>query len=287
MKIENIDFKRRKYGRELLVDCSLFSFANIHLQKNLFQLNFYGIYIITQGNGTTRLNDTQLNFKERDLLFFQPGQVRQWLNVSKNFKGYFLVFENEFIETFFQDSLFLYKFYFFHNNAFSQLFTCSIDFHDSIIGYCKLINTELNMLAMDSHHLLRSVLYTVLILINREIISNQNLKLNDAKDNIALKFTQLVDERIREFNKLESYADLLGISRSHLNNISRNSLGVPASQIIKERLLTEIKSELLYTNNSIKAICYSLNFSDISNFIRFFKTRTGHTPSKFRHMNTI
>ena len=38
-------------------------------------------------------------------IFLRANQVREWLSVSPDFSGYLLIFENEFIETFFKDAL--------------------------------------------------------------------------------------------------------------------------------------------------------------------------------------
>jgi len=125
------------------------------LQKTPFTVDFYGICIVTDGMGSILIDNCTIAFRKGSLLFFQPNQVRQWQSVSSDFDGYFLVFENEFIETFFQDSLFIYRFQFFHNATTSYTLECEQDFLSSLIDFCKTINTELNNLQKDSHHFLR------------------------------------------------------------------------------------------------------------------------------------
>lgn len=91
-----------------------------------------------------------------------------------------------------------------------------------------------------------------------------------------------MEVKIRNYQRVEDYADFLKINRAHLNNISKKAFGLPVSVMIKERLSTEIKRELLFTNKSIREICFEMNFSDIPNFIRFFKTHTGINPGEYR-----
>ncbi|MBN1184963.1 MAG: helix-turn-helix domain-containing protein [Bacteroidales bacterium] len=282
MEIEKLNFAKKKYGKELLIDCSLFSKRKVILRKNPFILDFYGIYIITNGEGSILLDNGIIPFNKGSLLFFQPNQVRQWQNVSSNFDGYFLVFEKEFIETFFQDNFFIYRFQFFHNNNNSYALECKQDFLTSLIDTCKLINTELGNLQEDSHHFLRSILYNILIQINRKFIEQYGLSDNLFQNNLGLQFKQLLEAKIRNYQRVEDYADFLRISRAHLNNISKKTFGLNISVLIKEKLLTEIKRELLFTNKSIKEISFEMNFSDISNFIRFFKKYTGIKPNEYR-----
>jgi AraC family transcriptional regulator, transcriptional activator of pobA len=282
LEIEKLKFVKRKYGRELLVDCSLFSKRKVILRKNPFILDFYGIYIITKGNGETLLDNSIIPFSKGFLLFFQPNQVRQWQNVSSDFDGYFLVFEKEFIETFFRDNFFIYRFQFFHNNNRAYCLKCKQDFLSSLINSCKLINTELDNLQEDSHHFLRSILYNILIQINRKFIEQYGLSTNLFQNNLGIQFKELLETSIRNYQRVEEYARFLKVSRTHLNNVSKKTFGSPVSVIIKERLLTEIKRDLLFTNKSIKEISLEMNFSDISNFIRFFKKHARINPNEYR-----
>ena len=264
------------------MDCSLYSKSKDSFQKDPFIVDFYGICIVINGKGSISLDKNIIPFSKGSLIFFQPNQVRQWHNLSENFSGYFLVFENEFIETFFQDSFFIYRFQFFHNAAVSCTLECKNNFLSFLIDLCKTVNNELAKLQEDSHHLLRSILYNILIRINREYIKQYGLPTILFQNNIGLQLKKMLEVKIRKYQRVEDYADFLKISRAHLNKISKKVFGLSISVIIKERLLTEIKREILFTNKSIKEISYELNFSDISNFIRFFKKYTGIKPGEYR-----
>jgi AraC family transcriptional regulator, transcriptional activator of pobA len=282
LEIEKRHFIKRKYGKELLIDCSLYSKSNGTLPEYPYIVDFYGIFIITNGEGSILLDNNIIPFSKGSVLFFQPNHVRQWQNVSSDFDGYFLIFENEFIETFFQDSFFIYRFQFFHNTTISYKLECKQDFLSSLIDFCKTINHELANLQEDSHHFLRSILYNILIQINRKYIEQYGLSVNLFQNNIGLQLKKLLEVKIRNYQRVEDYADFLKISRAHLNNISKKAFGLPVSIIIKERLLTEIKRELLFTNKSIKEISFEMNFSDVSNLIRFFKKHTGINPNEYK-----
>lgn len=280
MKIEKRFFIKRKYGKELLIDCSLYS--KEPLPEYPFVTDFYGIIIVTDGSGTILIDNNNIHFRKGSLLFLQPNQVKQWQKVSSDFDGYFLVFVKEFIETFFQDNLFIYRFQFFNNTGKSYRLECKQDFLSTLVDLCKTINVELANLHEDSHHFLRSILYNILIRINRKYIERYGLSDNLFQNNTGLQLKKLLDIKIRDYQRVEDYAELLQISRAHLNNISKKTFGLPVSVIIKERLLTEIKRELLFTNKSVKEICFEMNFSDVSNFIRFFKKHTGSNPNGYR-----
>jgi AraC family transcriptional activator of pobA len=52
--------------------------------------------------------------------------------------------------------------------------------------------------------------------------------------------------------------------------------------LIRQRVLTEAKRQLVFTNQPIHEIAYDLAFSDPSHFTRFFRKQTGTTPQAFR-----
>ncbi len=267
------------------MDCSLFSEQNFTLRSNPFILDFYGIYIITKGSGNILWEKELIEFQQDNLLFFQPGQVRKWENTSADFDGYFLVFEKAFIETFFQDIYFIHRFHFFNPNRAGYL-KSNTNFFNQLLDLCEKINNELQNLKDDSHHLLRSLLYLILIEINREYCAHYNLPLGLFKDNTSLMFLELINKYINKYHKVDDYCKLLNISRSHLNTIVKNTTAQTASEYIKERLVTEIKQKLLYSEKSIKQICFDMNFKEISNFNRFFKNATGVSPGLYRSNNS-
>ena len=58
--------------------------------------------------------------------------------------------------------------------------------------------------------------------------------------------------------------------------------GVSATYLLKQRLLAEIKNELLFTSKSISEIAYAFSFPESSHLMRFFKQQTGKTCRKFQ-----
>lgn len=57
--------------------------------------------------------------------------------------------------------------------------------------------------------------------------------------------------------------------------------GLSSVHLLKQRLLQEVKSELLFSGLSVKEIAYRLHFSEPNHLMRFFKQMTGQTISEF------
>ena len=96
------------------------------------------------------------------------------------------------------------------------------------------------------------------------------------------KFIQLVNNYYIEKRTVEEYAELLNVTPNHLSQCVKSATDKNALAFINERLLTESKSLIRFTDFDIAEISYQLNFSDPANFGKFFKKNTGITPLEYR-----
>lgn len=107
----------------------------------------------------------------------------------------------------------------------------------------------------------------------------------DHRDNslaFVHRLQQLIDSRFRDGAGVQDYADLLGVTPTHLSRLCRETIGRPASALIHERRLLEARRLLVYTTMSVSQIAYELGFQDPAYFSKFFARKMGCTPSGFR-----
>jgi len=91
------------------------------------------------------------------------------------------------------------------------------------------------------------------------------------------------DESLTEgLGQAKDYADKLAMTVDRLNDHVRRATGVTAGHLIRQRVLTEAKRQLVFTNQPIHEIAYDLTFADPSHFTRFFRKQTGTAPQAFR-----
>ncbi len=103
--------------------------------------------------------------------------------------------------------------------------------------------------------------------------------------NFHQKFIQLVNNFYIEKRTIEDYAVLLNVTPNHLSQSVKAATNKNALSYINERLLSEAKFLIQFTNFDIAEIAYELNFSDPANFGKFFKKHTGESPLKFRKLS--
>ena len=96
------------------------------------------------------------------------------------------------------------------------------------------------------------------------------------------RFRALVEARFAEHLAVGIYAAALGVTESRLDRAVRAVTGRSAFEVIQERLLLEARRKLVYIAAPVSKLAYELGFEDPAYFWRFFRRRTGMTPSEFR-----
>ncbi|HEX2654640.1 MAG TPA: helix-turn-helix domain-containing protein [Xanthobacteraceae bacterium] len=103
-----------------------------------------------------------------------------------------------------------------------------------------------------------------------------------AADATVEALRRLVEDQFRRERQIKFYADLLAMTPDRLNDHVKRATGVTAGHLIRQRVLTEAKRQLVFTTVPVNEIAYDLAFSDPSHFTRFFRKHTGVTPQAFR-----
>jgi len=93
---------------------------------------------------------------------------------------------------------------------------------------------------------------------------------------------RLLEEHFSSERRLRFYADALSMTPDRLNDHVKRASGVTAGHLIRQRVLTEAKRQLVFTGQAVHEIAYDLAFADPSHFTRFFRRQTGMTPQQFR-----
>lgn len=97
------------------------------------------------------------------------------------------------------------------------------------------------------------------------------------------KFIRLVSEHYHEERNVGFYADKLCLTPKYLSKLIKIATGRSAPEWIDSYVILEAKNLLKYSNVAIKEVVFRLNFPNQSVFYKFFKSRTGMTPTEYRN----
>jgi AraC family transcriptional activator of pobA len=153
-----------------------------------------------------------------------------------------------------------------------------------VSSLCNDLHQE-SFLARDGYRLaMRALLALIAIEVGRQSASRArsgSVTLAPADGTVeALK--RMVEENFRKERQIGFYAGRLAMTSDRLNDHVKRATGVTAGHLIRQRVLTEAKRELVFSGRVIHEIAYELGFADPSHFARFFRKQTGMTPQDFR-----
>ncbi|MEM6264154.1 MAG: helix-turn-helix domain-containing protein [Bacteroidota bacterium] len=97
-----------------------------------------------------------------------------------------------------------------------------------------------------------------------------------------LRFNRLIEDYYRESRSANFFAEKMGITYKHLNEICQKCTSLPAKRYIDEWVVLEAKRMLVSTSLSIKEIAYELGFDEPTNFQKYLKRHLTCTAREFR-----
>ena len=127
---------------------------------------------------------------------------------------------------------------------------------------------------------LKRVTESLNTLLDFNLCSSKGMDMQDLM--LAFQFNGLVHLYYKTHHRMQFYAEKLITPPKYLSE-KFHALGLISPHgLIKKRILTEVKRQLLYTDKAIKIICFDIGFNDPAYFTRFFRKNTGMSPVGFR-----
>lgn len=281
--MKTFPFQRNKHGVELLMDLITSKKApKYHFASTIHEADHFEIAFFQKAKGYVLLDEKRIELSDHTVLFISPFQKRKWFVKKKHISCSFLIFHQDFLNHFFEDKLFTYRLQYFFNRTASTSLQLEAEASTKYFDILHDIGSELKSYQSDSSVLIKAQLHYLLLKLNRAYSVEHKLS-NDTQGNVyAYKFKLLLEASIRVKHLVDEYAEMLDVSRITLNKVVKEQFGITASEMIRERLLLEVKDELRHTPQTVSQVARSLNFSEPNHMMRFFKNYSGHTPTEFR-----
>lgn len=249
--------------------------------------DFYKISLII-GTGKLFYANQVVEIDRNALVFFNKNVPYSWQSLSAEQDGYFCLFTDEFLGKITRSK---------------QNVDCPIIRPDTIPVY--FINEEQqkylhNIFTLMKKELESGYLHKYDLIRNLvNIISHEAMKMQpsysfESNLNGAARISNLFKELLeRQFpidspeHKLQlktpkDFASQLGIHVNHLNRALKEATGKTTTEHILERILSQAKLMLRFSNWSVSEIAYCLGFEYSAYFNNTFKKQLGVTPKYYR-----
>jgi len=253
-----------------------------YLQSEPNRIAFYAIALCNGGLYRTDINLRKYSITAGSLMILKPYQTVNMLEI-RDYTGMLLIFNKDF---------------FLRSDADLRLLESLFFFKEETLPVVSLAETDARIL-MDEFIMLRHKAARKEHPYRSEIV--RNLVVNflyeiDAfyrnryqvsvplsyKEELIVRFQELLLQRYKTHHDVQFYADTLHISPKYLSELLRESLGKNASELIYESLAREACILLKSTSLTVAQIAAELHFADTSAFNHFFKKHCHCTPLSYR-----
>ncbi|MFC4162610.1 helix-turn-helix domain-containing protein [Epilithonimonas zeae] len=222
------------------------------------------------------------------LFFGNPHIPYSWETISTTYKGYTILFSEEF----------------FKNSERSESLQQS--------SFFKIGGTPVLKITEEQRLFLNTIFQKMIAeqegdyIYKDELIRNyisliihESLKLEPAKDfdqnknaasRLSSVFLELLERQFPiettnqplQLKSAKDFAKILNVHVNYLNRAVKEVTGKSTTTHITERILTEAKALLQHTDWNISEIAFALGFDYPTYFNNFFKKQTGTNPKTFR-----
>lgn len=288
-------FQKIEELHEMTETCQKLVLHDFHIYRNedadktcrqqmfLHRCNFFQISIDKQSGYLLMHNAQQIDTANNTIYFVGAGKLVSWkvAEDKRNWKGYNIIFKNDFLSAGFDNFNFCKEFPFLRMDTTSSV-TISSD--DAIFELCERMLYEQSVKPVDAN-ILKHYLYLLLYNLRRLYLQQHAIappRPPSRELDLANRFEELVDRHYLDFKSIDKYASRLYITPRYLSEVTRHIFGKTAKEIIMQKVLSEARSLLIQTDLSITQIALRLEFNDTSNFIKFFKKLSGEGPTDFR-----
>lgn len=249
--------------------------------KTMFNI----IHLFSEGKGKLTVDFNTFDIEERHILFISQHQISQFHN-PVSYKSKILIFTEDFFGKNVFQTQFFGQTHLFNDPLLLPYFDLG-DRYEEVVSLFNFISTELNRPYNEVQTtILNNYLFNILLIVE-SLCERKDIKLvvNDEKLLVS-KFKSIVNANLNWQYNLDYYTEKLNVGLRTLQNAFQLTEKQTPKQWLIDRMILEIKRNLIYKEVGIGAIAYNLGFNEVTNFTKFFKSKTGLTPTQFRELSS-
>lgn len=260
-------------------------FALTGLDHNLeapHRVEFFILFFIEKGQGQHTIDFTDYSCSKGTLLTIRKDQIHKFCK-SKSLEGTLFLFTNDFLVTYLEKveaekTLLLFN----EQLGLPKLQLNDSEFKSLLQSAERIENEYFKINDEQSMSIIRSELHIMIAQLFRIKAKKEEIQFEKKYLREFVAFQQMVEKNVSQTTRVQHFANEMGISTKTLNTVTQSIVHKTAKQFIDEICTKQIKRLLINTKLSIKEIAYLSGFEETTNFYKYFKRQTQHTPEQFR-----
>ena len=241
------------------------------------------VALCQQGTAWSDYDMMPVEFHTHDMTFMHQGHIVKGKATSPDYRARFIVMSAGFFERFKQTDFARY-----HNHVpyYDDIPACHLndeqyrqmnEMFNVLQTVCMVGNRYREEMAM-------SVLRT-LVMLRYEFHPIPAVEQSETGyHRLSDQFKEAVIKHFHESHKVSFYAHLFSLSPKYFSTLIKAETGISASEWIENYVTLQAKTLLTkHRNMSVQQTAELLGFSEQAAFSRFFKHRTGLSPTEYRN----
>ena len=258
------------------------------VEDTIFHYGIYALFLKENKGCQLSYGRTPYDFDEMTVTSFAPGQTIHAKPVpnAESPKWTAIVFHPDLLNrTQLGRNISRYEFFDYTSNEALHLSVPEIDIFRGVLN---MINQELQH-SIDKHSR-ELIVSNIELLLNyclrfydRQFITREEINHATVKKFVAMLDHYMANQAHQQGLPTVAYfADKCCYSPKYFGELVKTETGRTAKDFINDRLLRTAKQLLSDDSLSIAQVSHQLGFEYPQHFVRFFKTKTGKTPSEYR-----
>ncbi|WP_437397775.1 helix-turn-helix domain-containing protein [Flagellimonas lutimaris] len=249
-----------------------------------FRSDNFGLLVVVSGVVQIRLNLVKHQVLENEIVAITPRTVIQVLEMEGDLEFIGIAFTADFIlnNTFRILELDALEFFVSENPPKLHFTKKEMSLFKTLSKVLEEKNTTDNELFGKEiiHHSFGLLMYHY-VSVFRKNFPDMRMEIS-RQEELTYRFLRILDENFKKERRLKFYADTLFITPDHLSKVLKEVSGKTASQWIDDAVMMEARLLLADFTLTIGQVAHELEFSDQSSFGKFFKKKSGISPSSYR-----
>lgn len=257
-------------------------------ETSIFRSDTYSIILLTKGEAKYKIGLSDYHITDGSIYFQAPQHLRYYDRLS-DWNGYVIVFMDSFFENHPTLKELVTQF-----EGFKITSKVVVPLQEEALAETKQMFQHLYDISYSKSSNRFDKAKALLELILMQSKEHYNLLYQHQKETkqhrIVKQFEQIVEKHLYDITQdkverlisISEIAEQININATYLGEVLKKVTGKTPKEILSDRIALEARSLLNNTDMAINEIAYFLKFQDASNFTKFFKLKTGISPSEYR-----